>query len=107
MELGQRRPLVFLFVAVTCRLFEGDTLSYRIVCVFFGVILLFVKIWRYTASQLFHSAYSVLLWHYAGKRSLQGSTLCRWYANPLIPEVAALQDRYFKLNLSFIHSIFV
>lgn len=36
---------------------------------------------------------------YIGKLSLQASTLCKWYANPLLPEVVALQDR---LNINLI-----
>ncbi|KAK3157238.1 hypothetical protein QOZ80_2AG0118130 [Eleusine coracana subsp. coracana] len=52
LQLGQDQPLVFLFCAVTSRMFQG-------------------------------------------KLSLQGSTLCKWYANPALPEVAALKDSCF------------
>ncbi|RLM61056.1 hypothetical protein C2845_PM14G07060 [Panicum miliaceum] len=49
--MAHRGPVVFLFVGMTCRIFED-------------------------------------------KLTLQGSTLCKWYANPELPETAALQDRY-------------
>ncbi|KAK3136357.1 hypothetical protein QOZ80_5BG0432570 [Eleusine coracana subsp. coracana] len=32
---------------------------------------------------------------FQGNLSLQGSTLCKWYANPALPEVSALQDSCF------------
>jgi len=51
MEMASRAPVAFLFVGMTCRIFEE-------------------------------------------KLTLQGSTLCKWYANPELPEAAALQDRY-------------
>jgi len=50
MEMASRAPVAFLFVGMTCRIFEE-------------------------------------------KLTLQGSTLCKWYANPELPEAAALQDR--------------
>ncbi|KAG2546392.1 hypothetical protein PVAP13_9KG030199 [Panicum virgatum] len=49
MEMASRAPVAFLFVGMTCRIFEE-------------------------------------------KLTLQGSTLCKWYANPELPEAAALQD---------------
>ncbi|CAL4930979.1 unnamed protein product [Urochloa decumbens] len=49
MEMAKHGPVIFLFVAVTSRIYEG-------------------------------------------KLSLQGSALCKWYANPELPEVAALRD---------------
>lgn len=31
---------------------------------------------------------------YVAKLSLQGSTICKWYLNPELPEAVALHDRF-------------
>lgn len=79
MEMATHNPVVFLFVGFTCKEFNSKS-SMLIYLLYLHVNMFCI----YDPAFLLHLE----------KLSLQGSSLCKWYANPELPEVAALQDRY-------------
>ena len=84
MNMATQGPVVFLFVALTCGQFDGN-LNLHLHIKIFSNTDLFVL--------LATEPHSGTLLFCEGKLSLQGSPLCKWYANPELPEVIALQDR--------------